>query len=271
MMTDAIDVAINFNISNYYSAERYANIARYRIASIDLLRNSLGTNDASVEKTLGDRPEIKLVVNKFGTKKPLSKKRKAKPDSAPERDSSFIMRTPSQEEKLKRSINTYNEYLKTYCNEDIPLEYEFFTMGKMVKTDSEYLVSFDGSYSMDLFDSKIYMNITDECLTVYRISENNMLAQNGEQYVFEENKTFSSKMNYDDGMLRLFFTGDMDVTTEKMELKRSNDDLFVSVDFLSRKKDMVLGRNKFACKISPVACVESENTEEQINEKNSQL
>ncbi len=265
MMTDAIDVAINFNMSNYYSAERYANIMRYRIASSEFIRNSIGTNDAAVEKTSGDKPEIRLIINKFGTKKFSRSRNKDKRDKSgtvPERDTSFIMRTPLQEEKLKRSVGAYNEYLKTYCDEDRPLEYEFFTMGKMVKKDSEYLVSFDDSYNMDFLDSKIYMNITDECLTVFRVSENNMIAQTGEQFVFEENKTFSSKMNYDDGMFRLFFTGDVDVTTEKMEFKRSDDDLLLSVDFLSRKKDIILGRNKFACRISPISRKENENTEE---------
>ena len=205
---------------------------------------------------------MSILSYSVGTKKLLRRKKSHKSTTAPERDSSFIMRTPMQEEKLKRSIGAYNDYLKTYCDEDVPLEYEFFTTGKMTKSDSDCLVSFDDSYNIDLLDSKIYMNISDECLTVYRVSENSMIAQNGEQYVFQENKTFSSKMNYDDGMLRLFFTGDVDVTTEKMELKRTDEDISISLDFLSRKNDMVLGRNKISCRISPMSCGEIKNTEE---------
>jgi len=45
-------------------------------------------------------------------------------------------------------------------------------------------------------------------------------------------------------------------------LKRTDEDISISLDFLSRKNDMVLGRNKISCRISPMSCGEIKNTEE---------
>jgi len=257
------DIEISFCIKCLYSIERSLNIARYKFSAIEMIRNNMLNNDAHIVRQGEEKVELRLVMNEYGNKQKIRRRNepfneylrgKDYSDSIPEACTSFVERTQYQESTLKSSISTYNEFLKIYCDEDRPMEYHLYTTGKLIDSPSGFLVSFDESSVFGLTNSKIYLNITDKNVTMYKCTENIFWPPEGDQFVFEEGHTFNTELHYDDAFAMDRKVESVLVTTEKYSFSKESDDICFQVGFRSEKDSIVVDRNEYTFRISPCIC-----------------
>jgi len=260
MKTDSIRVNIRFRIENHYSAERGAAIAGYRLFRSGFSPDETITSreEAPKRNVFAERGALPAIFPAARTAysahvSPVGAAAETRTsENIPEVLSSFIERTSYQEKYMSERKRSYDEYLETYYNEDIPLEYEISDSGLMIKDGGYTTVVFDEKMPDRHGDPSLCVSASENCVMIYRTnSDFSVMPDSAYHFVFKKGARINAELMYDgDGYMNLF-SSPYYIITEELETHIEEDRLSFRIDFSTERDGVRVDRSTYSCFVTP--------------------